>query len=146
MTEQGTFEQTHPKILVFSTNNISDVGIDLAGSSHIDYPTTVQVIAVPCSSGINPAWILHALEAGFDGVFIAADGTDCAHISDCTERTGKVVQQAQALLDSKGHDARRLQMAAICSVCSEAFVKHIKQFSKALSELSPSHGQAPGEN
>jgi F420-non-reducing hydrogenase iron-sulfur subunit len=146
LTEQGTSKQTYPKILVFSTNNISDVGIDLTGSSHMDYPTTVQVIAIPCSSGINPAWILHALEAGFDGVFIAADGTDCAYISDCTERTGKVVEQAQELLRSKGYDARRLKMAAICSVCSEPFVKHIKQFSKALSEFASSNGQATAGN
>jgi F420-non-reducing hydrogenase iron-sulfur subunit len=142
----GASQSAPPKILVFSTNNISDVGIDLAGSSHMDYPTTVQVLPVPCSSGINPAWVVHALEAGFDGVFIAADGTDCAYISDCTERTGRVIEQAQALMGAKGYDARRLKMAAICSVCSEPFVKHIKQFSKALSELSSSSGQARVEN
>jgi coenzyme F420-reducing hydrogenase delta subunit len=146
MAPPGVLRDGHPKILVFSTNNISDVGIDLAGSSHMDYPTTVQVIAVPCSSGINPEWILHALEDGFDGVFIAADGTDCAYIADCTERTGKIVEQAQQLLVSKGHDARRLKMAAICSVCSESFVRHIKQFGKALDELSSPPGQTAVEN
>ena len=39
-----------------------------------------------------------ALEAGFDGVFIAADGTDCAYLPDCTDRTGVIVQQAQDLI------------------------------------------------
>ena len=87
-----------PKILVFSTNTISDPGIDLAGSSHMDYPTNVLVLAVPCSSGINPGWVLHALQSGFKGVFIAADGTDCAFLPDCTDRTAKVVQQAQELI------------------------------------------------
>ena len=82
-----------PKILVFSSDMISDPGIDFAGSSHMDYPPTVHVISVPCSSGINPHWVLHALDAGFDGVFIAADGTDCAYLPDCTARTGKVVQK-----------------------------------------------------
>jgi F420-non-reducing hydrogenase iron-sulfur subunit len=124
-----------PKILVFSTNNISDPGIDLAGSSHMDYPTSAVVIPVPCSSGISPGWVLRALEAGFDGVFIAADGTDCAYLTDCTDRTAKVVQQAQELIEKKGHDPRRLKMAAICSVCSESFVSHMKNFGKALSEL-----------
>ena len=123
------------KILVFSTNNISDPGIDLAGSSHMDYPTSVQVIALPCSSGINPRWVLHALEAGFDGVFIAADGTDCAYLPDCTARTAVIVQQAQDLIKEHGLDPRRLKMAAICSVCSESFVSHMERFHKALSEL-----------
>ena len=31
-----------PKILVFSTNAISDPGIDLAGSAHLHYSTAVQ--------------------------------------------------------------------------------------------------------
>ena len=125
-----------PQILVFSTNIISDPGIDLAGSSHLDYPATVQVIAVPCSSGINPRWVLRALQAGFDGVFIAADGGDCAYVSDCTDRTGKIVEQAQQLIEEHGLDPRRLRMAAICSVCSEPFVSHIKKFHKALVELA----------
>jgi F420-non-reducing hydrogenase iron-sulfur subunit len=125
-----------PKILVFSTNNISDPGIDLAGSSHMDYPTSALVITVPCSSGIAPGWVLHALEAGFDGVFIAADGTDCAYLADCTDRTAKIMQQAQELIEKKGHDPRRLKMAAICSVCSESFVSHMENFRKALRELA----------
>lgn len=123
------------KILVFSTNNISDPGIDLAGSSHMDYPTAALVIPVPCSSGINPSWVLCALEAGFDGVFIAADGTDCAYLTDCTDRTAKVVKRAQELMENKGHDPKRLKMAAICSVCSESFVSHMENFRKALKEL-----------
>ena len=102
----------------------------------MDYPTTVQVIAVPCSSGINPRWVLHALKAGFDGVFIAADGGDCAYIANCTERTGKVVEQAQKLLGENGFDSRQLKMAAICSVCSQAFVGHISSFCKTLDEIT----------
>ena len=136
MADFNKIKDKSPKILVFSTNNISDLGIDLAGSSHMDYPTSVQVIAVPCSSGINPQWVLHALEAGFDGIFIAADGTDCTYTSDCTERTSKVVELAQDLIRSNGYDVQRLKMAAICSVCSQAFVNHIDKFCKLLSELS----------
>jgi coenzyme F420-reducing hydrogenase delta subunit len=135
MAAEENARDAAPKILVFSTNNISDPGIDLAGSSHMDYPPSVLVIPVPCSSGIAPGWVLHALEAGFDGVFIAADGTDCAYLADCTDRTARVVQQAQELMEKKGHDPRRLKMAAICSVCSESFVSHMENFRKALREL-----------
>ncbi len=124
-----------PKILVFSTNNISDPGIDLAGSAHLEYPVGVKVISLPCSSGVNPKWVLHAVEAGFDGVFIAADGGDCALLPDCTAKTARVVEKAQALLKARGHDPRRLKMAAVCSVCSESFVSHMKQFGQALRQL-----------
>jgi F420-non-reducing hydrogenase iron-sulfur subunit len=124
-----------PKILVFSTDTISDPGIDLAGSSHLEYSVGVKVISLPCSSGINPKWVLHAVEAGFDGVFIAADGGDCAFLPDCTAKTARLVEKAQTILKERGHDPRRLKMAAVCSVCSESFVTHMKQFSDALRQL-----------
>ena len=131
----ATRDAHQPRILVFSTHWISDPGIDLAGSAHMHYSPAVKVVQVPCSSGIRPSWVLHAIEAGFDGVFIAADGTDCAFLSDCTIRTGKIVSQAQALLESHGHDPRRLKMAAICSVCAESFVSHMDNLSRELATL-----------
>ena len=79
-----------PKVLVFSTNNISDPGIDLAGSAHMHYSPSVVTLAVPCTSGIVPAWVLHALDQGFDGVFIASDGEECAYLTDCAERSARV--------------------------------------------------------
>jgi F420-non-reducing hydrogenase iron-sulfur subunit len=126
-----------PKILVFSTNTISDPGIDQAGSAHLHYPVSTVVLSVPCSSGIKPSWILHAVEAGFDGVFIAADGTDCAYVQDCTARTGRLVEGAQQLLRDHGHEPQRLKMAAICSVCTESFVSHMEKFHAALAKLIP---------
>ena len=135
-TEQG--KNGEQRILVFSTNNISDPGIDLAGSSHLTYSPSVVVIPVPCSSGIKPSWVLQAIEDGFDGVFIAADGTDCAYLPDCTRRTGEIVQHAQSLLEEHGKDPRRLKMAAICSVCAESFQSHVEKFGKALTALASS--------
>jgi coenzyme F420-reducing hydrogenase delta subunit len=131
-----------PRILVFSTNNISDPGIDLAGSSHMSYSPGVVVISLPCTSGIRPSWILHAIERGFDGVFIASDGDECAYLADCSTRASKIVAQAQALLQGAGHGSGRLKMAAICSVCAEPFTRHVQQFGQALAELGPAAAHA----
>ena len=125
--------KTAPKILVFSTEKISDPAIDLAGLLKKHYPPTVYTINVPCSSAIKSRWILHAFEKGFDGVFIAADGTDCSFSETCTKRTGEVVQRTHDLMKEKGIAPEKLKMAAICSVCSEPFVKHMKNFVNALS-------------
>ena len=125
-----------PKILVFSTDKISDPAIDMAGLLKLHYPPTVYTIPVPCSSAIKPRWILYALEQGFDGVFIAADGTDCPYGESCTEKTGQIVGMTQQIMKDKGVDPARLKMAAICSVCSESFVKHVVSFNKYLSESS----------
>ena len=127
-----------PKILVFSTNNISDPGIDLAGSSHLHYSPTVMVISMPCTSGIRPDWILYAIEQGFDGVFIASDGEECAFLPDCAERSSHIMSQAQKMLEERGHSPRRVKMAAVCSVCADPFVNYMGEFSKMLVDLGPS--------
>ncbi len=125
-----------PKILVFSTEKISDPAIDMAGLLKLHYPPTVYTIPIPCSSAIKPRWIMHALERGFDGVFIAADGTDCPYGESCTVKTAELMRVTQEMMKDKGIDPARLKMAAICSVCSEPFVKHVKTFAEYLSKSS----------
>jgi len=124
-----------PKILVFSTDKISDPGIDLAGQQHIHYSPSVFIISVPCSAGLKPRWILRAFNKGFDGVFVAADGTDCPFSPDCSEKTGKLVANTQEIIKKEGINPARLKMGAICSVCAVPFSNHMKNFSKQLSEL-----------
>ncbi len=130
-----------PRILVFSTNNISDPGIDLAGSAHMHYSPGVNVIGLPCTSGIRPSWILHALASGFDGVFVASDGDECAYLPDCAKRSSRIMSESQKQMKEKGIAASRLRMAAICSVCSEPFTKHVQGFSEALVAMGPAKAE-----
>jgi F420-non-reducing hydrogenase iron-sulfur subunit len=123
------------RILVFSTEKISDPAIDMAGLLKLHYPPTVYTISIPCSSGVKPRWILHAFEKGFDGVFIAADGSDCPYGESCTEKTGQIVSKTQEMMKQNNIEPARLRMAAICSVCSEAFVKQMKSFNENLLKI-----------
>jgi len=120
------------KILVFSTEKISDPAIDMAGLLKLHYTPTVYTITIPCSSGVKSSWILHAYEKGFDGVFIAADGSDCVYGESCTEKTGKIVGRTHEMMKAAEIDPARLRMAAICSVCSESFVKQVRSFNEYL--------------
>jgi coenzyme F420-reducing hydrogenase delta subunit len=132
-------EQTRkhaPRVLVFSTNAISDPGIDLAGSSHLHYSPRVVVMSLPCTSGIKPGWIAYALRRGFDGVFIAADGEECGYLADCSARSAAIVARAQELMAEAGIDGRRLKMAAICSVCAEPFARQVRGFTAELAALA----------
>ncbi len=137
-TATGESQAIAPRILVFSTNNISDPGIDLAGSSHMHYSPNVMVISLPCTSGIKPSWILYAVQQGFDGVFIAADGEECAYLPDCAERTAGVMTDAQELLSEAGYEPQRVRMAAVCSVCAEPFTNYMHEYSRSLADLGPS--------
>ena len=144
MTDAGApGGQTYdPRILVFSTNNISDPGIDLAGSSHMHYSPHVMVINLPCTSAIKPSWILYAMQQGFDGVFIAADGEECAYLSDCAERTAGIMTTAQELLKKHGLEPQRVRMAAVCSVCAEPFTNYMHEYAAALAGLGPARKAA----
>lgn len=124
------------KILVFSTEKISDPAIDMAGLLKLHYPPTVYTISIPCSSGVKSRWILHAFEKGIDGVFIAADGSDCPYGESCTEKTGKIIGRTHELMKQKNIDPACLRMAAICSVCSESFVKQMKSLNEYLLKIS----------
>ena len=126
-----------PRILVYSTYIISDSAIDLAGLMHKHYCPTTYIIRVPCSSMIRPDLILYAFYCGFDGVFIAADGTDCPYLDDCTERTARNVEKAYELLKKAGIEPERLKMSGICSVCVEPFVNSINEFAERLKKLGP---------
>jgi F420-non-reducing hydrogenase iron-sulfur subunit len=124
-----------PKILVFSSERISDPAIDLAGLLKKHYPPSVYNITVPCTSSIKPRWILHAFRRGIDGVFIASDGTDCAYRSDCSEITSVTIKSVQEVMKREGINVARIKMAAICSVCADPFVNHMKAFMKSLIEM-----------
>ena len=126
---------TQPKILVFSTEKISDPAIDLAGLLKKHYSYRATTISVPCSSCIKPRWIMRAYEKGFDGVFIAADGTDCSYGEVCTECTSAIITATHQLMRDNGLKPSQLKMAAICSVCAEPFVKQITGFMKELETL-----------
>ena len=113
-----------PRILVFSTNNISDPGIDLAGSAHMHYSPGVNVIGLPCTSGIRPSWILRALEVGFDGVFVASDGDECAYLPDCAIRSNRDrdhgPEGAQGARHGREPDPRRRDLLGLRRAVHEA--------------------------
>jgi len=121
--------------LVFSTDKISDPGIDQAGLRKIHYAPSVYVISMPCSSGIKTRWILRAFEQGFDGVFIAADGHECSYSSRCADHTNRIVEEAQEAMKARNINPKRIRMAALCSVCAEPFMNHMENFGKILAGL-----------
>ena len=75
---------------------------------------------------------MHAYKRGFDGVFIAADGSDCPYGETCTGKTGELVGKTHEMMKESNIEPARLRMAAICSVCSESFVKQMKSFNEYL--------------
>jgi len=131
-----TGENFKPKILIFAAE-MAYRGIDAAGLMKAEYPATTYVIRIPCASMLRPDLILYAFKKGFDGVFVASSGEDCPFLTDCVERTAERIEKAYDLLQENGIERERLKLAGICSVCVEAFVKHVNSLYETLKKLGP---------
>ena len=64
-------ENGEPKIIGFCCNWCSYAGADLAGVSRMSYPANLRVLRVPCSSRVNPQFILRAFQRGADAVLVS---------------------------------------------------------------------------
>ena len=51
---------------------------EMAGSLRMKYPDGVKLVQVPCSSRVDPAFVIKAIFEGADGVFVAG-----CHPGDC---------------------------------------------------------------
>ena len=51
---------------------------EMAGSLRMKYPEGVKLVQVPCSSRVDPAFVIKAIFEGADGVFVAG-----CHPGDC---------------------------------------------------------------
>jgi F420-non-reducing hydrogenase iron-sulfur subunit len=67
-----------PELVGFACTYCTFKASEMAGSLRMKYPEGVKLIQVPCSSRVDPAFIIKAIMDGADGVFVAG-----CHPGDC---------------------------------------------------------------
>ena len=127
-----------PNILAFCCNWCSYAGADLAGVSRFQYPSTVKILRVMCSSRVEPAFILKALKDGADGVLIAG-----CHIGDCHYIDGNKnaeirINNTKKALAKLGFE-KRLRLEWISASEGLRFSEVVKDFTEEIKKL----GQNP---
>jgi len=70
--------QKAPEIVGFACSYCTFKASEMAGSLRMKYPESVRIIQVPCSSRVDPAFVIKAILEGADGVFVAG-----CHPGDC---------------------------------------------------------------
>ena len=60
-----------PLILAFCCHYCAYAAADLAGSMRLDYPTSINVIELPCAGKLDVLYVLRAFESGVDGVLVS---------------------------------------------------------------------------
>ncbi len=68
----------NPEIIGFACTYCTFKASEMAGSLRLKYPEGVKLVQVPCSSRVDPAFIIKAISEGADGVFVAG-----CHPGDC---------------------------------------------------------------
>lgn len=126
-----------PRILAFLCNWCSYAGADLAGVSRIQYPPNVRVIRVPCSSRINPLFIVKAFQQGIDGVLVAG-----CHPGDCHYISGNFVARRKfaiikRLLEYLGIEKDRVQFAWVSAAEGARFAEVVKEITEKVGRLGP---------
>ncbi|RLE12960.1 hydrogenase iron-sulfur subunit [Candidatus Aerophobetes bacterium] len=130
-------KEKEPKILAFLCNWCSYAGADLAGVSRIQYPPNIRVVRVPCSSRVNPLFILKALQEGIDGVLVAG-----CHPGDCHYISGNYVARRKfaiikSLLEYIGIEKDRVQFAWISAAEGARFAQVVKEVTEKVRRLGP---------
>ena len=71
-------KKKNPEIVGFACSYCTFKASEMAGSLRMKYPDGVKLIQVPCSSRVDPAFVIKAIYEGADGVFVAG-----CHPGDC---------------------------------------------------------------
>lgn len=137
-------ESFHLKILIFAAE-MAYRAADQVGLLKKEYSPYTYIIRNPCTSLLRPELVLHALEKGFDGVFIASSGPNCPFMGEtCVKKTSTRAEKTYELLKVKGIDVEGVKSAGICSTCVDAFVNQVEDLNETLASLGPVGGGNSG--
>jgi coenzyme F420-reducing hydrogenase delta subunit len=145
MATGSTSEDT--KILILAALSGGYLGADAVGQQHASYAPNTYILPVICPAMFPEAFYLRAFERGIDAILVMYSGTDC-RFKGGSERTAQLINNVYPLMTERGIDTRRLRLVAICTVCTAAFQREIRQMNEVLSEIGPVRVElaaAPGE-
>ena len=128
-------ESWQPKILAFCCNWCTYTGADLAGLGRMKYPANVRVIRVPCSSRVNPQFILRAFQKGCDGVMVCG-----CHPGDCHYTSGNYYARRRmtllfSMLDYLGIERERTRVEWVSAAEGAKFAATMNEFVETVAKL-----------
>lgn len=127
-------EAVEPKILILATVSGGYSGADSVGQLHASYAANTYILPVECPALFPKEFYLHTFEKGIDAVLIMFSGTDCPYLRGA-DRTAEIVNQTYPLMKERGIDTRRLRLVAICTVCTNPFLKEVREMNAVLDEI-----------
>lgn len=131
-------EKREPKIVGFLCKWCTSAAADLAGTSRIQYPSTIRPIKVMCSGSVDMSYILRALLMGADGVLVGGcHPGDCHYVSG-NYKARRRVSILKSIFNTLELDEERIELRWISASEGKKFADTVKEFSDELEKKGPS--------
>ena len=127
----ATNESSLPKILILATEACAYPGADHVGQIHDEYPTNTYILRVPAPVIFPEEFYLRCFEKGIAGILVMSCGHECPYPGAYDGVAARIARVHRQMSD-RGIRTDRLRLCAICTVCSKAFLKEVRQMQEKL--------------
>ena len=134
MTQTPEFE---PQIVAFCCLHCAYAAADLAGGSRCGYPSSIKIIAVPCTGRVDSLHLVKALEDGADGVMVAGCLPGRCHFQTGNLHANQRVEHVRSLLEEIGLEADRVRMINVSAGMGVQFAERAKEMAETITALGP---------
>ncbi len=124
------------KILILATESCAYPGANAVGQAHSSYPTNTYILRVRAPVLFPERFYIDCFEKGIWGIIIMSCGVECPY-EGAYEALARRVDRVFQLMRSRGFDPKRLRLTSICTVCTRAFLKEVRQMNEIIEALGP---------
>lgn len=125
--------EKNPEIVGFACSFCTFKASEMAGSLRMKYPDGVKLIQVPCSSRVDPAFVIKAIFEGADGVFVAGCHPGDCHFIKGNYFTRRKIAALKEQLDAFGMKDK-LRLFWVSAAEARRFVEKVTQMYNEIKE------------
>ncbi len=126
-----------PVIVGFLCNWCSYRAADLAGISRLNYPANLRDIRIMCTGRLDPAFVLHALRSGADGVLILGCHPGECHYAEGNYKAIRRVNLLKRTLKQLGVEDERVQLHWASASEGVQFAAIVRKATEEIRALGP---------
>ena len=126
-----------PKIVGFLCNWCSYRGADLAGTARLKFAPNVKIIRVPCSTRVEPDFILKAFQSGADGVLVLGCHPGDCHYIEGNYKTMRRMPLLKKMLAQFGVEDGRVRLDWVSASEGEKFASVVNEMTEKVRALGP---------
>jgi len=134
-------QEKKAKILILATIDCAYPGANAVGQAHMSYPENTYVMRVRAPVMFPEKFYMDCFHKGIYGIIIMSCGVECPYEGAYPALAARI-DRVYAMMRGEGLDTRRLRLTGVCTVCTRAFVKEVKEMNQLVEQLGPPGAEA----